>query len=57
VQLKRRSRQSLVLEKVTAQAMVNLPATVRELQQEKARLEARPAWQVQEQQQLFWFYN
>ena len=38
------------MEKVTAKAMVNFPVTVKELRQEKARLEARSEWQVQAQQ-------
>ena len=57
MQLKRRSQQSLVMGKVTVKAMVNFPARVKELRQEKAKLEAHSAWQVQWQQQLFWFCN
>jgi hypothetical protein len=43
--------------KVTVKAMANFPATVKELRQEKAKLEAHSEWQVPQQQRLFWFCN
>jgi hypothetical protein len=43
--------------KVTVKAMANFPARVKELQQEKVKLEAHSEWQVPPQQQLFWFCN
>jgi hypothetical protein len=45
------------MRKVMAKARVSFPARVKELLQEKLKLEAHSEWQAPPQQQLFWFCN